>query len=70
MCGIFDSRYVDSQSVDLRAIDVTSTGNGGRMIWSAKSRTPDPGSVPDAQRGIAGLVIDDLAQQSIISSKK
>jgi hypothetical protein len=62
--------YVDSQSVDIRAIDVTSTGNGGRLIWSAKSRTPDPGSVTDAQRGIAGLVIDDLAQQSIINSKK
>jgi hypothetical protein len=62
--------YVDSQTVAICAIDVTTTGNGGRMIWSAKSRTPDPGSLPDAQRGIAGLVISELAQQSIISSQK
>jgi hypothetical protein len=58
--------HMDSQSVDIRAIDVTTTGNGGKMIWSATSRTPDPGSVTDVQRDIAGLVISELAQQSII----
>jgi hypothetical protein len=62
--------YVDSQTVAIRAIDVTTTRNGGKMIWSATSRTPDPGSVTDVQRGIAGLVISELAQRSIISSKK
>jgi hypothetical protein len=62
--------YVDSQKVAIRAIDVTTTGNGGRLIWSATSRTPDPGSVPDIQSGIAGLVIAELTQRGIISSKK
>ena len=62
--------YVDSQKVAIRAIDVTTTGQDGRMVWSATSRTPDPGSVTDVQRGIAGLVIAELAQRRIISSKK
>jgi hypothetical protein len=62
--------YTDSQKVDIRAIDVTTTGAGGRMIWSATSRTPDPGSVTDAQRGIAGLVIADLAKRGIIRDGK
>jgi hypothetical protein len=62
--------YVDSQTVAIRAIDVTTTGNGGRLIWSATSRTPDPGSVPDVQSGIAGIVISELTQRSIINSKK
>jgi hypothetical protein len=62
--------YIDSQTVDVRAIDVTTTGKGGRLIWSATSRTPDPGSVMDVQRGIVGLVMSDLEQRSIISSKK
>jgi hypothetical protein len=62
--------YNDSQSVDIRSIDVTTTGPNGTLIWSAKSRTPDPGSVSDAQRGIAGLVISKLARQSIIISRK
>jgi hypothetical protein len=62
--------YVDSQTVAIRAIDVTTTGNGGRLVWSATSRTPDPGSVPDIQSGIAGLVITELTQRCIISSKK
>jgi hypothetical protein len=62
--------YVDSQKVAFRAIEVTTTGNGGRMIWSAKSRTADPDSVKDIQQGIAGLVISELARRSIISSTK
>lgn len=62
--------YVDAQTVDIRAIDVTTTGDDGRLVWSATSRTPEPGSVLDVQREIAGLVISDLVQRAIISSKK
>jgi hypothetical protein len=62
--------YVDTQAVAIRTIDVTTTGNNGRLIWSATSRTPDPGSVTDVQRGIAGLVMSELAERNIIGSKK
>jgi hypothetical protein len=62
--------YVDSQSVAIRTIDVSTTGNGGKMIWSATSRTPDPGSVTDLQSGVADIVIAELKNLSIISSKK
>jgi hypothetical protein len=61
------SGYIDSQTVAISAIDVTTTGENGRLIWGATSRTPDPGFVTDAQRGIAGLVISELAQRSIIA---
>ncbi len=40
------------------------------MIWSATSRTPDPGSVLDVQRGIAGLVISELTKRNIVASKR
>jgi hypothetical protein len=62
--------YVDSQTVGIHAIDVTTTGNDGKLIWSATSKTPEPGSVPDVQRGIADLVISDLVKRRIISSRK
>lgn len=62
--------YTDSQTVDIRAIDVTTTGTEGRLIWSAMSRTPDPGSVTDVQSGIVSLVLSDLVQRNIISPKK
>jgi hypothetical protein len=62
--------YIDSQSVDIRAIDVTTTGNGGRLIWSATSRTPNPGSVLEVQRGVARLVISGLANQHVIKPGK
>jgi hypothetical protein len=62
--------YEDSGLVAIREIDVTTTGNNGRLIWTATSRTPDPASVSDAQSGIAGLVVSDLAKQNIIKSGK
>jgi len=64
------SGYLDSQTVAISAIDVATTGNNGRLIWGATSRTPDPGSVTDLQRGIAGLVISDLVRRSILNPKK
>ena len=68
--AVYHPGYVDSQTVGIRSINVTATGSGGRLIWSATSRTPDPGSVTDVQRGIAGLVISELAKQKIISARK
>jgi hypothetical protein len=62
--------YVDSQKVAFRAIDVSTTVNGGRMIWRAKSRTADPDSVKDVQGGIAGLVVSELGWRNIIISRK
>ncbi|MGA3051587.1 MAG: hypothetical protein ABSE00_06685 [Chitinispirillaceae bacterium] len=58
--------YIDSQTVAIRTIDVATTGPNGHMIWSATSRTPDPGSVTDLQSGIAALVTNELARERII----
>jgi hypothetical protein len=59
--------YVDSQTVGIHAIDITTTGNDGKLIWSATSRTPGPGTVPDVQLGIADLVIAELVKRKIIN---
>jgi hypothetical protein len=40
------------------------------LIWSATSKTPDPGSVADVQGGIADLVISELEQRKFIGPKK
>ncbi len=60
---------VETQTVAIRAIDVTLTKDGGRLIWSATSRTPDPGTVMDVQREIASLVMTELARQHIIGTR-
>jgi hypothetical protein len=62
--------YTDSQKVALSAIDITTTGKNGRLIWSATSRTPDPHTIMDAQEGIAGLVMTDLTELGVIGPKK
>ena len=62
--------YIDSFKVAVHEVNVSTTGNDGRLIWSAVSRTTDPASVISVQRGIVGLVITDLTKQNIISSIK
>ena len=62
--------YIDSQTVAIHSIDVSTTGNDGRLVWSATSRTPEPGSVANLQSGIADVVITKLSQRNIIGPKR
>jgi hypothetical protein len=62
--------YVDSEKVDIRAIDVWATRNEGQMIWSATSKTPEPNSVQEVRPEIVKLVMSELTQQGIIASER
>jgi hypothetical protein len=62
--------YIDTTTTDVRAIDVTTTGKNGRLIWSATCRTPDPRSVMDVQISIARLVLKELTMRNIAGSRK
>jgi hypothetical protein len=62
--------YVDSQKVDIRAIDVWATKNGGQMIWSATSKTPEPNSIQTVRPEIVKMVLSDLIQHGIIVPEK
>jgi hypothetical protein len=62
--------YIDSQKVDIRAIDVWATRNEGQMIWSATSKTPEPNSVQEVRPEIVKLVMSELMQQRIIASER
>ena len=58
--------YVDTQKVDIRAIDVWSTKNEGQMIWSATCKTPEPNSAQEVRPEIVKLVMSELTKQGII----
>ena len=62
--------YVDSQKVDIRAIDVWATRNEGQMIWSATSKSPEPNSVQAVRPEIVKLVMSELTQQGIIAPER
>jgi hypothetical protein len=62
--------YVDSQQVDIRAIDVWTTKNEGQMIWSATRKTPEPNSVQAVRPEIVKLVMSELTKQGIIASER
>ncbi len=61
---------VDSQQVNIRAIDVWATADGGRLIWSATSRTEEPNSMSEARPEIVKLVTSELTDRGIIASEK
>ncbi len=58
--------YIDSQKVDIRAIDVWTAKDEGQMIWSATSKTPEPNTVQEIRPEIITLVLTELTQQGII----
>lgn len=62
--------YVDSQKVNIRAIDVWATRNEGQMIWSATSKTPEPNSAQEVRPEIVRLVMTELTRQGIIGSER
>ena len=62
--------YIDSTKIDVRTIDVWSTGKGGHMIWTATSNTSEPNTIEDVRPKIAKLVMDALADQAIIAPSR
>ena len=62
--------YVESQTIDRRAIDVWVIRDDERMIWSATSNSPERNTVEDVQNDIAELVIPELTRDAIIKSGK
>jgi hypothetical protein len=62
--------HVDSQKVDMRAIDVWTTKDEGQIIWSATSETPEPNSVQEIRPEIVKLVMSDLTKRRMIASKR
>ncbi|MCX6122812.1 MAG: hypothetical protein NTX44_14470 [Ignavibacteriales bacterium] len=62
--------HVDSQKVDMRAIDVWTTKDEGQIIWSATSETPEPNSVQEVRPEIVKLVMSDLTKRRMIASKR
>lgn len=61
--------FVDTEKVDIRAIDVWATRNEGQMIWSATSKTSEPNSLYEVRPEVVNLVISDLKRKNIIAPK-
>ncbi|MGD0038116.1 MAG: hypothetical protein ABSC53_12590 [Bacteroidota bacterium] len=62
--------YVDTQKIDIRAIDVWVTKNIVQMIWSATSKTPEPNAIQAVRPEIVKLVMSELTKQRIIASER
>jgi hypothetical protein len=68
--NVWHAGYVDSQKVNIRAIDVWATKNEKQLIWSAMSETPEPNSIQEVRPEIVRLVMSELTKQRIIGSEQ
>ena len=61
--------YVDTDRVVRHRVDVWSTAEGGRLLWTAEGQSIDPGSATDVSREVSGSVIPDLVKSGIIPKR-
>jgi hypothetical protein len=61
---------VDSQKVDVRVFDLWATKDGKKMIWRAKSQSPEPNSLLQVRPEIVNLVLSKLTKQGIIAPER
>lgn len=64
-----DSGYVETDKLVRHEIDVWTTTEGGRMVWSGTGEILDPASGQEIRSEITGLIIPELARQAIIPDK-
>jgi hypothetical protein len=62
--------YVDSEKVDVRSVNVWTTGDDGRLIWRATCDTREPNSGPQVHSEIVALTISQLTKRHIIDAVK
>ncbi len=62
--------YIDSQITKRSSIDLWVTGNGGRIIWSATSNTPEMRTLDAVRNAVAELVVPELARLGIVNSRR
>jgi hypothetical protein len=67
---IYHPGYIDSQKVDIRAIDLWASKNGGQLIWGATSETSEPNSMLEVRPEIVKLVMSELTQRGMIASER
>jgi hypothetical protein len=66
---IYRPGYVESERVARYQVDVWSTGEEGRMVWSGTTETVNPTSARDASREVSRLVVPELAHTHLIPVK-
>lgn len=61
---------IDTEKIDIRAIDIWTPKNEGQLIWSATSKSPEPNSLETVRPEIVKLVMSELIHNGIIGSRK
>lgn len=58
--------YVETDRVVRHRVDVWSTREGGRLLWTGEGQSIDPGSVDQVNREITRLVVPSLEKSGLV----
>jgi hypothetical protein len=62
--------YTDSTRIVQHEVNVWTTKDGGRMIWSGTGQVLDPGSSTAVNNEIVNLIIPELVKDNVLSAGK
>jgi hypothetical protein len=62
--------YTETEKVFRHEVNVWTTKDGGRLIWSGTGEVLNPNSSKDVNAQIIKLIVPELARQGIIPAKK
>jgi len=67
---VYHPSYVDTETVDVRSIDVWETKDKGRLVWSGTSNTSDASATEIVPHGLIKLVLKELTHSGMIASSR
>jgi hypothetical protein len=63
---VYRPGYTETERVVRYQVDVWSTLEGGRLVWSGTSRTLNPSSGDQVRTEITGLIVPELSRKRVI----
>ena len=67
---VYHPGYVEVEHIVRHRVDVWSTRDKGRLLWTAEGRTVDPSSSAEVIKEITAVVVPELEKNGIIAKKK
>jgi hypothetical protein len=62
--------YTETERIVIHQVDVWSTKDGGRLVWTGNARTLDPNSSEVVSKEITSLVIPELMKKGLLATGK
>jgi len=66
---VYEPGYVETDRVVRYEINVWSTREPGRLVWTGTTESVDPTSVEQVSREISAKIVPELQEQGVLASR-